>query len=527
MDTQELIQLVENEHKRDIKLTLLNYGLILLTIVAVVVLVKLFGSSELINDYFKNLVNFFYNDKNGTYFSIVVVILVVGSILYFCYKTVKLFKKKKVIDLFFKQIEAQKIATHISEFKVYKIIIPLIKIKLNLCPVDYLRVVFEGGIKPFEIPVRQDFLPELKIFLSGKNPNQVSKNWFEMANISNENTQKEYPLKSESEFQTFLETELKDTISEVESGRKKDLTKIVLFGSLSAIIAIGWLFFQNQLMQGKINISPQQIVIGFVVVSIAFYLFFFLFQKLGNRKSTTEMRNASNYDSKMKILRRIIEFINPEFNYLIHGHISTQEFIGMGFFRPENYTVTGNDQIIGSHKGIPFQLCDLDVSKVRNFSRENSAPDEVFLGQVFIAQFNKSLKSDVFVIPKKMESIFSKGDSNLYFDNLGDKVTLEDPEFMKLFSVYAKDQVEARYVLSTSVIQRIKDYSKKSKGKLLLSFKGSRICIANYSRENNFETSVFTSLSHQKITSSFYNVLKTQLEVIEDLNLNVKIWKPF
>ena len=36
------------------------------------------------------------------------------------------------------------------------------------------------------------------------------------------------------------------------------------------------------------------------------------------------------------------------------------------------------------------------------------------------------------------------------------KVVLEDPEFNKMFEVYSKDQTEARYILTTSFIERFK-----------------------------------------------------------------------
>lgn len=50
---------------------------------------------------------------------------------------------------------------------------------------------------------------------------------------------------------------------------------------------------------------------------------------------------------------------------------------------------------------------------------------------------------------------------------------LEDPEFEKHFAVYSSDQVQAGYILSTSLMSRIVDFKEKSSRRIHLSFIGS------------------------------------------------------
>ena len=170
-------------------------------------------------------------------------------------------------------------------------------------------------------------------------------------------------------------------------------------------------------------------------------------------------------------------------------------------------------------------MCDLSAQRTRNFSSEKDGPDQVFYGQAFIAKFNKSFKDEVFIIPRKKKSFFNLSDTSLHLSSFGSKVTLEDPEFMKMFDVYSDNQVEARYILSTSMMQRIKDMVSKTEGEFYLSFRNNRISVLNNSWANRFEVSLFKSLTKDEQIIRFYEELCEQLHIIDDLKLNENIWK--
>ena len=50
----------------------------------------------------------------------------------------------------------------------------------------------------------------------------------------------------------------------------------------------------------------------------------------------------------------------------------------------------------------------------------------------------------------------------------GELIRLEDPEFESHFVVYGSDQIEARYILSTSLMARITDFKEKTGKKIYL-----------------------------------------------------------
>lgn len=106
----------------------------------------------------------------------------------------------------------------------------------------------------------------------------------------------------------------------------------------------------------------------------------------------------------------------------------------------------------------------------------------------------------------------------------GSLIKLEDPEFEKMFVVYGDDQIEARYILSTSLMRRIVDFKKKSKRTIYISFVGSKIYVAvSYSR-NLFEPRIFKTLLAFSPIKEYFEDLELVYGLVEDLNLNNRIW---
>jgi hypothetical protein len=61
---------------------------------------------------------------------------------------------------------------------------------------------------------------------------------------------------------------------------------------------------------------------------------------------------------------------------------------------------------------------------------------------------NKPIKTRTIVLPNR---------SSLFGKNRFEKIELEDPEFEKIWDTYGEDQIEARYVLTTAFMERLKN----------------------------------------------------------------------
>ena len=104
------------------------------------------------------------------------------------------------------------------------------------------------------------------------------------------------------------------------------------------------------------------------------------------------------------------------------------------------------------------------------------------------------------------------------------KVKLEDVGFDKRFNVYTKDQVEARYLLTPTFMERLKhlETSFGTRG-IKCSFFDDCIMFAISSKKDLFELgSLYKSLKSKKSVEEFYNEIQSVQNMIDYLKLNEK-----
>ncbi|MDX2098136.1 MAG: DUF3137 domain-containing protein [Leptolyngbyaceae cyanobacterium bins.59] len=137
----------------------------------------------------------------------------------------------------------------------------------------------------------------------------------------------------------------------------------------------------------------------------------------------------------------------------------------------------------------------------------------VFKGLFLQADFNKNFKTVTVVIPKAFGA-----------RRIGELVKLEDPEFNKRFLVFADDQIEARYVLSTSLMERLVEFQKKVNRPVYAGFVDNQIFLAIGYDQDLFEPKVFYSMLHFSPIQEYFDCMQFMLGIVEDLNLNRRIW---
>ena len=109
--------------------------------------------------------------------------------------------------------------------------------------------------------------------------------------------------------------------------------------------------------------------------------------------------------------------------------------------------------------------------------------------------------------------------------NLGkQRVKLENPNFEKQFDVFSTDQVEARYILTPNLMERLLELDSRFPGKITVSFRDSSVIIAIPDQTNHFETNIWEcQLNTDKLKREF-GTLVNLFQIIHDLNLNLRIW---
>ena len=127
-----------------------------------------------------------------------------------------------------------------------------------------------------------------------------------------------------------------------------------------------------------------------------------------------------------------------------------------------------------------------------------------------------AVKTLVYAIPTIIGGI------GIYFIKEKLKVKLEDVEFEKKYNTYSDDQVEARYILTPSFMERLKNLETVfGTNQLSCNISGSYMTITIEPEDDLFEIgSLFTSLKDTKSIVKFYKELTSILDMIDTFKLD-------
>jgi hypothetical protein len=90
--------------------------------------------------------------------------------------------------------------------------------------------------------------------------------------------------------------------------------------------------------------------------------------------------------------------------------------------------------------------------------------------------------------------------------------------------VYGSDPIEANYVLSHSVMQRIIDFQKKLSYPIMISFVYNNIHIAIDTKKDLFTPNIFKSLYDYSQTKDYIDAVRNVIMLVDEFKLNEKIW---
>jgi hypothetical protein len=316
-------------------------------------------------------------------------------------------------------------------------------------------------------------------------------------------------MKTLDELKRFYHQELKPDLQLLEKRRRGIANKIIYVG-IAAFGIAGVLIL--------IFISRFRDVVPFII-----------FPLMGAAGITGVLgwliSRSYKSEFKLTIINRIVKFVDENLSYEPSGKIWQSEFNGSKIFHIEPNRYKGDDLVYGKIGETQIKFSELNA-KHESGSGKNRTVVQVFKGLFFIGDFNRHFHGRTVVLPDTSERLLGRIGQKLQQWNIArdELVRLEDPEFEREFVVYSTDQVEARYILSTSLMSRILDFKRKVGKKVHLSFVGSRLYMAVSYTRTLFEPRLFRTLLDFEPVAEYFEDLQLAVGIVEDLNLNTRIW---
>jgi hypothetical protein len=291
---------------------------------------------------------------------------------------------------------------------------------------------------------------------------------------------------------------------------------LIKLGLKLALALFITLFLADIVMVGLLKLSPMSdtagillfiLIIGIIagVVTLAIWL----------EKPVKEYKSSI----KSTVFPEIFRFFGDGFSYVETPPITIESLKPSGII-PSHDKARIEDYVKGSYNGVQLELMEAKLTERRG-GEKNSRTVTVFDGVCVLLSMNKAFKGRTMV--KKDEGGAANavgGWISKKFDNV-QRVKLEDPVFEKQFEVYGTDQVEARYLLTTSFMERLLGVAALFGKGVQAGFYDDHLLLMLPSKKDRFEpASIFTPATFVEDSKTILTEMQAIFGIIDALKLH-------
>lgn len=304
-----------------------------------------------------------------------------------------------------------------------------------------------------------------------------------------------------TDFYAFYNRVLRPEIARVEPLRKETVTKAWVIGILTVIGTVVWIMIVGRLVGWDSSFVYYSYIIPAGIGLVAW--------------DPVKRRYRDAY--QLELVTAIIRRYNESFEYDRDDAVGEVALTDCGLFprylNGDDRHCRGTDRVSGKIGVTPFEFSDLDASIANGKTRT-----QIFKGVFFVADFNKNFSGETYVTSR--HAFFSSGPET----PPGEVVTLEDPEFERLFATHSTSQIEARYILSPALMRRILFFAQQSRTPIAIAFSGTSMFIALYNRSTKLEPVLWQTLQKPGLFFGIWANLEFLCGIVNEMDLNTRIW---
>lgn len=323
-------------------------------------------------------------------------------------------------------------------------------------------------------------------------------------------------------IEVLFEKGLKNKLQHLETKRKSILVfyiiAILLF--LGAILSVVYFFGTYQGAEAKEH--GGKLILSFIgPIFLGIYLI-----SWGNKRIPSYKKVY-----KKEVVEIIAHSIDTSWVYDSKAHVAEEVYIESGLFNKSYEAFYGDDKVSGKVGKVEFESSELKTGSLYKYTdgdgNSKSEWNGVFQGYFFHADFNKQLQGETYVINGDLEAVadtLRSTSSNKKARKKGSMVALENKEFAKTFMVHSTSQIEARYILTPKLMESLLNIYKVFNLPIHMSFMDGKVYLAILFSKDLFEPSIWKSGVNMKELNKLYQLLNLNKTIIEEMNLNTRIW---
>lgn len=308
---------------------------------------------------------------------------------------------------------------------------------------------------------------------------------------------------------TFLRTRVAPHLAELERLRLRALVLYLVGGLLVASGVIGFAAGRQNVVLGLVGVVPGFAVLGF--------------------GGSAQSRRRRLF--KQVVMKHLLGAAYPTLEYAPDACISESLYGASGLFRKSYDRYNGDDYVSGRIGETDLSFSELHT-EYKTESRDSKGRKTthwhtIFRGIFFAADFHKHFAGTTYVLPDRAQNLLGdwlgQGLQALASSH-GEIVKLEDPRFEQAFVTYASDQQEARYILTPSLMERMLALRERFGVPTYFSFVDESVHVAIATEGGHFEPTLWDSGVSREQIEAHLALIRSVVEIVEDLKLNTRIW---
>lgn len=187
---------------------------------------------------------------------------------------------------------------------------------------------------------------------------------------------------------------------------------------------------------------------------------------------------------------------------------------------------SSNDFISAKYKNINVVQADVHIEEKHESTDSDGHTHTtwvtIFRGRWMIFDFNKTFKANI--------QVCQKGFTNSRISNWGSKlkykkVKMEDESFNNQFRIYAQSEHEAFYILTPSLMEKIKNLTNTVNGRILLCFIDNKLHVGVQNNKDSFEHSIFSKIDEEKVIEGISKDIKLITNFVDELDLDNDLFR--
>ena len=308
-------------------------------------------------------------------------------------------------------------------------------------------------------------------------------------------------------FKAHYQQHIEPLTSKFESARVASLKacrgRLYLSAAIYAALLLLALMFKPMLNLGS---APELFYIVLVVLLLPFI--WWLYRPIKHYKQ----------DVKQRIYPQIFKYFGSDFIFSREHKMSLSKLKASKIL-PYYDNANFDDYVQGTYKGVEIALNELHLTKQVQRDKRTET-QTVFRGVMVELSSHKPFDGHTVVVKNRGGLInFLSGS----FKGL-ERVKLEDPIFEKQFDVFSTDQIEARFLLTVTFMERLQALSASFDNKIQCAFYQDRLLIMLQSKDNRFEmASIFKGATFEYEFSQINKEMKQLFAIVDLLKLDRSI----